>query len=261
MKKVISYSLWCQEDSFDKGNINQTPEMYCTGALKNIYLKNEVYKDWTFRFYINDSVPKNIVDKILELKCEVINMSESNIPGMYWRFLPIQDNNVDVFIVRDIDSRISTREENAVNEWLNSDKTLHVMRDHPHHYHKILGGMWGFKNCNTDEQTINIRKNFNFLLDKFLKIKNYKFKRMDDMYFLDIIYENMKGNILGHDNFFNYPENKEFPDGKFEGEYYKFVGEIIDKNDIPSYLERDKKLFSNYKSIMVSHWSSKLWKK
>ena len=52
-------------------------------------------------------------------------MSKSNIPGMYWRFLPIVDPEVDIFIVRDVDSRISKRGENIVNEWVNSDKILH----------------------------------------------------------------------------------------------------------------------------------------
>ena len=88
-------------------------------------------------------------------------MTNSKIPGMYWRFLPIEDKNVDLFIVRDVDSRINNREEEAVNEWIQSDKILHVMRDHPHHYYKILGGMWGFKNSH------NI--NFQNMLDNFLK--------------------------------------------------------------------------------------------
>ena len=58
---------------------------------------------------------------------------------MFWRFL-FDDSSVDIFIVRDVDSRIN-KEESAVKEWLESDKLLHIMRDHPHHYYKILGGM------------------------------------------------------------------------------------------------------------------------
>ena len=65
-------------------------------------------------------------------------MTDSKIPGMFWRFLALNDPLVDIFIVRDTDSRINIREERAVNEWLESDKLLHVMRDHPHHFYKIL---------------------------------------------------------------------------------------------------------------------------
>lgn len=264
MKKVISFSLWCQKDSFDKGNINQTPEMYCQGAINNLLLQqNEgVYKDWTLRFYINNSVPYNIIEKIKSLNGEVINLENTNIPGMFWRFLTINDTNVDIFIVRDIDSRISFREENAVNEWMKSDKDLHVIRDHPHHYYKILGGMWGFRNNSKILKTNYIRNNFMILLDNFLKHRNYTFKRMDDMIFLDEIYDYMTGNILGHDNFFNYPENVFFPEETIENtkQYYKFVGEIIDKDDVPSYYKRDVELFKNYKNIMKGHFSRKLWR-
>ena len=35
------------------------------------------------------------------------------------------------------------REKDAVNAWLVSNRTFHVMRDHPDHGTEILGGMWG----------------------------------------------------------------------------------------------------------------------
>ena len=36
-------------------------------------------------------------------------MSESKIPGMFWNSW-FQDHNVDIFVVRDTDSRINQRE-------------------------------------------------------------------------------------------------------------------------------------------------------
>ena len=263
MKKVITYSLWCQQESFDKNNKNQNPNFYCQGALKNIKLQQEgIYKDWTMRFYIDNTVPIDIVQKIKCSGAEIIDMTGTNIPGMFWRFLVINDNTVDLFIVRDIDSRINAREEKAVIKWIESNKDMHVIRDHPHHYYKILGGMWGLKNKSSNPKTKYIRGNFMNLLTKFLENKNYKFKRMDDMIFLDQLYFIMKDNILGHDNFFNFPENEYFPGENNDNtkKYYKFVGEIIDANDIPSYLKRDVELFKNYKKIMKHHFSSKFWK-
>lgn len=49
------------------------------------------------------------------------------------------DAGVDVFISRDADSVLSARESAAVQDWLRSGKTLHVMHDHPHHGVPILG--------------------------------------------------------------------------------------------------------------------------
>ncbi len=43
---------------------------------------------------------------------------------------------------RDADSPITTRESTAVMEWLESDYTFHLMRDHPWHCsHPMLGGL------------------------------------------------------------------------------------------------------------------------
>ena len=58
------------------------------------------------------------------------------------RFLPTLDPQVDIFLSRDLDSAITSREVEAVEEWLNSEKTLHVMRDHRLHSQPMLGGLW-----------------------------------------------------------------------------------------------------------------------
>jgi hypothetical protein len=38
---------------------------------------------------------------------------------------------------------VTAREEAAVNEWLESDASLHSMRDHPYHNVPLVGGGWG----------------------------------------------------------------------------------------------------------------------
>ena len=55
------------------------------------------------------------------------------------------DLTVDALLVRDLDSNISPREVAAVQEFLQSSKEFHVMRDHPYHGVAILGGTWGVK--------------------------------------------------------------------------------------------------------------------
>ena len=52
---------------------------------------------------------------------------------------------MDYYFTRDLDSRLNDREQAAVTEWLNSNKSFHIMRDHPWHGTEILGGMWGCK--------------------------------------------------------------------------------------------------------------------
>jgi hypothetical protein len=60
-----------------------------------------------------------------------------------WRFLPLGDPLVDIFVVRDLDSRLTQRERVAVEEWENSNYTVHAMRDNSNHGTSLLGGMWG----------------------------------------------------------------------------------------------------------------------
>jgi hypothetical protein len=63
-----------------------------------------------------------------------------------WRFLPLGDPTVDVFLSRDLDSSLSVRESAAVAEWEDSNFTFHAMRDHPYHTVALMGGMWGANN-------------------------------------------------------------------------------------------------------------------
>ena len=50
---------------------------------------------------------------------------------------------VDVFLCRDLDSRISPREVAAVREWVGAGAAVHSMRDHPAHNTPLLGAAWG----------------------------------------------------------------------------------------------------------------------
>lgn len=45
---------------------------------------------------------------------------------------------------RDTDSYILSREEDAVQDWLDSDGIFHIMRDHPYHCVHILAGLYYF---------------------------------------------------------------------------------------------------------------------
>ena len=162
-KKVISFCLY--------GNL----DLYCLGLIENIDLINEKYKDWTIYVYY-----ANITEKILNILKNKKNTylfeckhNGYNWEGMFWRFYPIQNKDIDIFISRDADSRITEREMEFVNEWINSDKIFHIIRDHPHPRIEILGGTFGTK-----------VKDFN---------KNYNLKNID--YYKEIFYDRFSKNL------------------------------------------------------------------
>jgi hypothetical protein len=133
MKKIISFSLW-----------GKNPK-YVNAALVNIELAKEIYPGWLCRFYVDETVPEDLRKALNDNGAEVYKMpkSDGNF-GMFWRFLPLDDEGVERFIVRDADSRINKRERAAVQEWEDSGKIFHTMRDNIQHDPvPICGGMWG----------------------------------------------------------------------------------------------------------------------
>jgi hypothetical protein len=154
-------------------------------------------------------------------------MNNYNINAMQWRFLPIDEEDVDIFISRDLDSRFSFREIQSINEWINSNKTIHIMRDHPHHSSPILGGMWGMKkikNFNIKEEIneYNISKNYNANEDWYDKWWDMNFLK-------DVIYPKFL-----HDSYINADYHaveswsKPFTVKRTNNH---FVGEIFDRDN------------------------------
>ena len=241
-KRVISFSLWCRETQLNPHHINQHKDVYTTGAIQNTVLAKVFYPDWICRFYIDKSVPKDIVDRLVENGAEIIYMDDSNIPGMFWRFLVADDKEVDIAIIRDTDSRLNERDKDITQVFIDSDKRLHIIRDHPHHKYTILGGMWGIK---VKDTKLNIRHNIGI----FLKMLNRPFKRMDDMNFLEILVKKIPDELLCHDNYYyhKYYNSVPFPDYNRSNEYYHYIGEYYDQYEGNPYYERDLRAISEYK--------------
>lgn len=207
MLNVISYSLW--------GN---NPK-YTVGAIRNAELALSVYPDWNLKFYIGSSVPNQIIYALEEYSNVqlIFEQGDGDWSSMFWRFRATYDCGADNIIFRDTDSRLTTREKLAVDEWLASSKTVHIMRDHPYHKFPILGGMWGFKN--------NGKYDIKTLLEDFYKNKA-KDKYGTDYEFLgNVLYPMLKDDYIVHDEFF---DKKPFPSQRIN---YEFIGQVFDENE------------------------------
>lgn len=206
----LSFSLWGDQP------------IYNVGAIRNSELIKDIYPDWKMIVYYDDTVP---TDTITELKNnDVLLINSTNVPyGCFWRFFASDIEDCEYICFRDCDSRISEREYLAVKEWMDSGKSLHVMRDHPAHkipYGSnslgILAGMWGIKG-----KIIEMKKSIDsFLLNK----ENYY---GIDQTFLQAIYNFFQNDRMTHDEFF---EKNPFPIERVEG---RFIGERIDINEKP----------------------------
>ena len=212
MKKVISFSLW-----------GSNPD-YTHGAIKNAILAKTYYPDFECWFYIHkNTVPTEIIDNLSKLDNTVIIIKEGDLNSckpMMWRFEAIDDPDVEVMMCRDTDTRILLREKLAVDMWLNSNKLFHIMRDHPDHNFKILGGMFGTKK-------IPIIKSWISIMSKCIQVSE---KSYDQDFLSDYIYDTIKDNSMIHANFNTYEDHTI----KFPIEYdneYRFVGEYVYQNE------------------------------
>lgn len=209
--KYVSFSLW--------GN----KPIYNIGAIRNAELMPKIYPEWQMVVYYDSSVPFNTIKELEKNKIMLINMSESEIFGAFWRFFAVDIPDCEYVIFRDTDSRISIREKLAADEWIQSGKSLHVMRDHP--YHRIpagtnqlgiLAGMWGIKSG-----ILPISE----MIYKFNKSKEHHYG--NDQTFLRSVYSSLINDRVTHDEFF---EKKSFPTKR---ENQRFIGERIDEFENP----------------------------
>lgn len=211
MKNVVAFSLWGDHP------------MYWQGALENIKLIEELLPNFLSRFYIDKNCKSELIKTINGNNVEVVLVdSKDSFHGMFWRFWASEDPEVDIFLSRDCDSRISNREVSAINDWLSSDKDFHIMRDHPYHTVPILGGMWGCRNGLMRKISIS----------KMIESWNqYQRKGIDQDFLGKCVYPLVYQNSLEHSEFnLNFGgKTKPFP---IIRKNYEFVGDVFDENNL-----------------------------
>ena len=224
-KNIISFSLWGEEPK------------YWIGALRNIELARKFYPGWQTRFYIDERCDSKLSKTLQSQEVEIVNVNVNSLPnyyngysgsfaGMFWRFWASEDPDVDVFLSRDTDSRISQREASAVFEWLESDKDFHIMRDHPYHNAKIMGGMWGLRN------DLGKKLELSEKIKSWTSIPRTRFVNGIDQDFLaEVIYPLVRDNSYEHSEFgINFGSKTNiFPTQRLN---YEFVGDSFDEFDI-----------------------------
>lgn len=217
---VISFALWGSDPK------------YLKGFRANIALARRYYPGWGIVLYYYD-VPKDYINSVQLplLGCYDFSgtTNTNGCYGLYLRFTPASCNTIDRFVVRDADSRINAREADAVQEWIESGKGFHCMRDHRAHRKPIMGGMWGMtKGC---------VPNFgDMMFDWVVKCKHKKHKRgryfkTDQRFLAEKIWPLVKDKALVHDDAKRITGKEsefrvELPDGQF-------VGQQFDENDKP----------------------------
>jgi protein O-GlcNAc transferase len=225
--------------------------LYNIGALENAKLAKKIYPGWQCHYYCRSDCNADILEKLKKMShVKVILMDGSPMIPMMWRFIPAFETKQTV-IIRDTDSRLNIREKLAVQEWLKSDKNIHIMRDHPYHSiehagTKILGGMWGCR-----EGVLNPYREifYNKAQQDEIYVKDEKLKLygLDQNFLNDDIYDKIVGDTMIHARYNKYEKwANDFPEISYNG----FVGEIFYANDRPSLINRLRMLAYRMKYLL-----------
>ncbi|WXL25156.1 tetratricopeptide repeat protein [Ectopseudomonas mendocina] len=187
---------------------------YCETAIINAQEQPTIYPNWTCRFYIDDSVPANIVQRLRNAGAQVRYVDEQarHWPGPMWRFLALSEPNLDRVLFRDADSVISQREAQAVELWVSSGKRFHAMRDSASHTELLLAGLWG---C-----VAGALPNLDELLELFAQ-QPMTSTHFADQYFLrQLVWPYARESLLQHDSVFGFLDAPPFPDGPAPADFH-----------------------------------------
>ena len=192
-QNVIAFSLWGDA------------QRYCLGAIENARVAPLLFPEWRCRFYCDSSVPEWVVGQLLAYGADIVMAAEPRRlhEGLFWRFQVANDAAVDRFLVRDVDSVFSLRERMAVNEWLDSGKAFHLMRDFYTHTDLILAGMWG--------GVAGILPDIATLAEPYISASD-KTRNCDQAFLRREIWPLIKPWVLIHDDYFGCFEARPFPE-------------------------------------------------
>ena len=249
-KKVISFSLY-----------GKHPD-YTLGAIANARHANRAYPSWVCRFYVADDVPEGVISRLKDYDAEIVSMGRRvGHEAMFWRFLATVDQENDIIIMRDSDSRFTKCELLMVNEWLASGKKFHVMREGGY-FLPIMGGLWGVRGG---------IPNFKELLEGHLQSTGITRKGADQWFLFDNLYPQMKGNVFVHE--MGFPRQREYfieetvhpPPPIAEDKRGRFlnISESISNCPLPVGMVMPSRrifiVFSIYKRTMFSEFFLNLW--
>jgi tetratricopeptide (TPR) repeat protein len=207
-RNVVCFSLW-----------GDNPK-YTFNAVLNAKHVPHFYPGWSARFYVDSSVPPEIVQALVDYGARVIAVEpdKRDYLKLFWRFLASDDPKVERFICRDCDAVVNMREASAVGEWIESGKRFHVMRDHPEHAELMMAGMWG--------GIAGLIPNLTHRAVEYYETHESKWRWVDQDFLRDCIWPVIREDCLVHDDIYRmgvycrpFPAGTTLPKGQHVGGY------------------------------------------
>ena len=220
-RKLVSFCIWGDSD------------LYNLGLLENAIQIPKIFPGWIMHVSYTPTANQKIMNEIAKfpwVEMEIYQEPNHSKNTMH-RFLAGMKPNNDVVIFRDADSRLLKRDYLAVMDWLNNtDKKVHLMRDHSANKFRIMAGLWGVRDGIIAKPEI-VQKFYDYY-------KNPEFEKwtIDQVYLQKYIYPLIEHTTCIHTSFNNFelwakPFPKDCPPRKFGfcGQTFHYAPEACKK--------------------------------
>jgi len=192
---------------------------YYDGIKENIKIIKEYFPKYNIYIYIGKNYDNLKIQEIINSydKIKIIYTNKNGVVNMLYRYIPLLEENLEIFFSRDADSYINDRDRYCINEFIKSDYKVHTIRDHYWHKSFLTGGLTGFKKIKIDN-----------IFSELEKINEFKYG--DDEKFLNKkLYPLIKNLLLVHTNICAYKGEKyNFIEYKLTEQ--NFCGNVIENN-------------------------------
>ena len=134
-------------------------------------------------------------------------------------------------MIRPLDSPTTEREMDAINEFLDSSKEFHIMRDNIHHDVPILGGTWGIKL--TSNMRSKMDQSFVKMFGSDIFFTSHDKRGPDQDLLGKYIWPWAKDFAMGHDSYscMKYANSRPFPTRR-KDKFCNFVGCIGEASEM-----------------------------
>lgn len=223
MVNVFSFTLFGSHDK------------YCKGLLKNVTIIEQKFPGWQVWVYCGDEIPEDILVDLNDHACvRLIPTKQSGMLNKFYRFFAIDDPRVEICLIRDADSRIYERDEACIRQFLASEKSVHIIRDHPNHHHAMMAGMWGIKKGTPLPESVSA------MCQRWIQLRPASDFWSDTLFLCEAIYPFVREYALIHDETQNFElksQKTPFPvplDGThFVGQVYEFGADGMEAPKYP----------------------------
>lgn len=163
---VLSYSL-----------ASNNPTQYeIDGMVKAATVAPALYPGWQVRVYHSPQLQIDIFQTLQAIGSHVklVDVSgplskhqasaHQKLHPSFWNMLVASDPTVEAYVVRDLRYALSRRESLAVEEWIESGRKFHIIKDHPSHHPSVMAivpGLWGARGASAIPNMALLLQEFN----------------------------------------------------------------------------------------------------